>query len=348
MPKVYYGFLQERTGSPYWESNLSANQVIEHTARLGPDYEMIALRSLPVAHARNAHCQYFMAQNGNGDGDDVLVMMDVDHIYPPDIVPKLAAHPPARGVVCGLAVARGETPFVCFFGANDKGNMTAMSAWQQGEIAEGWVGGTGAIAIKRWVLWALYDRAPSWFRYIYGGYEFEPTDEMDFGYACHRRGIKHYCDTNIWIPHVSVEFRTPDDWHAYVQAHPEVRDVYREGRAKPPFGEAHPQTEAPKSTEGPFGSEKVDLPREEKRAGVVIGSPIAPGFGDYRGSLEWVDREAKRELSELKAREEEKAWEETAAQALRPTSSSSDGTKTTSPDAASEASSTTLPPTPIA
>lgn len=227
VPRTYYGILQERTGSPYWESNNSVYRLIEYHARL-KGFHLVTLRALPVAHARNAYCQQFYYHTKDPDPMDTLVMCDADHTMPKDLVQRLAAH--TKGVVGALAVARGEVPFICFFGKNANGNMTNMSEWEDGELAEGLISGSGAIAIKRWVLQALSDRAPSWFRYIYGGYDFEPTDEMDFGYACMRIGIPHFCDTSLWIPHATVEFATPDDWRAYVKAHPEVRDALREGK----------------------------------------------------------------------------------------------------------------------
>ncbi len=221
MEKTFYIVLQERTGSATWECNNSVQEMIVHTARL-PGFHLMTNRSLPVAHARNAACQAFMGDVKDPDPWDTLVMIDADHVVPPNLVEKLSRH--RLGVVAALAVARGsDRNFVCFFGRASNGEMRPLLEWEDGELVEGMVAGTGAIAIKRWVLWALHDRAPSWFRYIYGGFDLEPTDEMDFGYACHERGIHHYCDTSLWIPHASVRLATPEDWRRYVREHPHVR-----------------------------------------------------------------------------------------------------------------------------
>ena len=91
--------------------------------------------------------------------DDTLVMLDADHVYQKDIVERLAAH--KEGVVGALATSRGETPFICAFGRGADGEIYDMSEWADGELAMCVVVGSGAIAIKRWVLYRLQECAPS-------------------------------------------------------------------------------------------------------------------------------------------------------------------------------------------
>jgi hypothetical protein len=218
--------LKERHGVSSEESLDSLLAITEYTARL-PDFHRLNLRSLPVAHARNAACQAFWeTKEINGkpfetSANDTLVMLDDDHVMQKDIIEKLAAHP--EGVVGALATSRGEIPFLCAFGRGADGQIYNLTGWEEGELAECVVVGSGAIAIKRWVLWALQDRGPSWFRYEYGGYRFEPTDEMSFGYACAARGIHHYVDTKLWIPHITTAYTTPLEWKAWLADHPDVR-----------------------------------------------------------------------------------------------------------------------------
>ena len=221
MSKTYWTMLKERHGSAYAEGFDSAMRIMEYTARL-KDYHYVTTRPLPVAHARNAACQFFMEQEVYPKNpDDTLVMLDADHVMEADLVEKLAAH--KEGVVGALATSRGETPFLCFFGRGTDGEIYNMSEWEEGEFVKGVVVGSGAIAIKRWVFYRLQHCSPSWFRYIYGGYKFEATEEMYFGYECAKAGIAHYCDTKLWIPHCTTAYTTPDEWKAWFKDHPEIR-----------------------------------------------------------------------------------------------------------------------------
>jgi hypothetical protein len=226
MPKVFWTMLKERHGVAYAESLDSLLNITEHNARL-KDFHRLTIRPLPVAHARNAACQAFWetteiaGKEFEQSPEDTLVMLDCDHVMQADIVEKLAAH--KKGVVGALATSRGETPFICFFGRREDGNIYNLSEWEDGELAEGVVVGSGALAIKRWVLYRLMHMQPSWFRYTYGGYRFEATEEMIFGYECDKAGIPHYCDTSLWIPHCTTAYTTPDEWRAWFKDHPETR-----------------------------------------------------------------------------------------------------------------------------
>lgn len=226
MSRVFWTMLKERHGVAYAESLDSLLAITEHNARLDGYHRWIS-RPLPVAHARNAACQAFMevkAVQGSPieqSPDDTLVMLDCDHVMQPDIVERLAAH--KEGVVGALATSRGEVPFLCFFGRGPDGGIYNMSEWKDGELAEGVIIGSGAIAIKRWVLYRLQHCQPSWFRYQYGGYRFEATEEMYFGYECARAGIPHYCDTNLWIPHITTAYTTPAEWREWLKDNPGIR-----------------------------------------------------------------------------------------------------------------------------
>lgn len=227
MSKVFWRILPERTGASNVETFEVAQNIAEHCGRL-KDYHRLKLdRHLPPAHARNAACQAFMEVEEIGgkkvqqSPDDTLVMLDCDHLMQEDIVPKLAAH--TVGVVGALATSRGDVPFICAFGYGKDGSVYNLSEWEDGELAECMVVGSGAIAIKRWVFYRLQHCQPSWFRYQYGGYRFESTEEMYFGYECAKAGISHYVDTSIWIPHLTSAYTTPDEWRAYYRDHPEVK-----------------------------------------------------------------------------------------------------------------------------
>ncbi len=220
MSKVFWAMLTERNGVSYSESFECLADIVAHNARLKDYYRMVG-KPNPIAHARNAACQTFMA--ASKDPQDTLVMLDVDHIMQVDLVQRLAAHD--KGVVGALATTRGQMPFVCVFKRMPDGQYNQMTEWDEGELVEATIVGTGAIAIKRWVLEKLAHCAPSWFRYQYAGYPFEATEDMYFGYECEKAGISHWCDTSLWIPHCVVAYTTPQEWLDYIKDHPEVAQV---------------------------------------------------------------------------------------------------------------------------
>ncbi len=222
---VYYAILKERQGAANELSFDSILNVVEHNAAQG--YERIAVPYMAPAHARNAICQAFLARSNDHEdqrssSEDVLVMMDADHLYPRNVVERLASH--RVGVVGALATAKGDVPFTCFFKRDAHGDLCNLTEWEDGELVQGTVVGTGCIAIKRWVLAkALKHCAPSWFRYLYGGFNYEPSEDMYFGYECEKAGIPHYCDTSLWIPHLTFVFTDASSWKEYLADHPEAR-----------------------------------------------------------------------------------------------------------------------------
>jgi len=222
MGNTYWAIMKERHGAAYEESFDALADVIEYTARLRGFFRMVE-KTLPVAHARNRYAQMFMRETPNPQPDDTFVMLDVDHAMSRDIVEKLAAH--EVGVVGALATSRGtHKPFTPFFKRGADGVLYALTEWADGEFIEGTIIGTGAIAIKRWVLEKLNHCAPSWFRYEYRGKDYEATEDMYFAYECEKAGISHWCDTNLWIPHCTVMYTTPAEWREYLQDHPEAKN----------------------------------------------------------------------------------------------------------------------------
>lgn len=221
MPKTYWAIMKERHGAAYEEAFDALADIIEHTARLNGFHRMV-MQTLPVAHARNAYCQEFFYRTPDPDPNDTLIMLDADHHMPRHIVEKLASH--NEGVVGAMATSRAETPFIPFWKRGEDGVLYSVTDWEDGEFVEGTIIGTGAIAIKRWVLEKLKHCAPSWFRYQYAGKAYEATEDMYFAYECEKLGIAHWCDTSLWIPHCTVAFTTPAEWREYIKDNPQVRN----------------------------------------------------------------------------------------------------------------------------
>lgn len=216
--RVFWGVLMERTLNCHAVSRLLDISFIAGVKR----YERIDLPYMRTDMARNRMAQSFMEETTNPN--DVLIMLDGDHVHPFDIVPRLANHEPELGVVGALYFRRGE-PFDPLFFKRIDGRLRNPAEWERGMIYECDAVGTGAIAIRRWVFEKLTKQGMGypWFQYTYpDDKEFNMTEDIFFAGLCEKAGISHFCNTSIITPHLGVRFIDEQDWTAYQAAHPDV------------------------------------------------------------------------------------------------------------------------------
>ena len=132
-----------------------------------------------------------------------LIMLDIDHIHPVDIVQRLMAtftKYPEIQVVGGLNFRRGEPYDPCAFLQGDDGLYYPMYQWPKG-LVEVDALGTGCIAIAREVFELI---PPPWF---YNDYtkvmqDIWPGEDIGFAEKCREYGIKQFVDTTITSPHL--------------------------------------------------------------------------------------------------------------------------------------------------
>jgi len=185
------------------------------------NFERIDLGYMRTELARNSFIQVFMQHCK--DPNDVLVMLDADHLHPPNIVDRLASAPPQVGVVGALAYKRGDKFDPCFYFADENGGLHAPMVWDEGKVYECSAVGTGAIAIKRWVFEQLKESGwgQPFFRYEYPTEPGEamPSEDIVFARACMRAGIKHHCDTGTVTPHLRMTTVEGHEWAEFVKEH---------------------------------------------------------------------------------------------------------------------------------
>ena len=159
---------------------------------------------------------------------DTLVMLDVDHDHPANIITRLVAHD--VGVVAPLMFRRGEPYEACAFRAGGSptgsgSDIHHLATFPPGLYEMAQVG-TGAIAIQRWVFDELDRRGlgPWYFRYDYRlgpqGELHMPSEDMHFGELCRKAGIKHYVDLSFESPHVTLGFVDKQTHLDYWADHP--------------------------------------------------------------------------------------------------------------------------------
>jgi hypothetical protein len=158
------------------------------------------------------------------DDDDVLVMLDNDHIHPKNIVAHLAEKCDAEHEVVGALMFRRSLPHdPCFYTLDDEGKSKDVALSFDGKsLVKCDIVGTGAIAIRRSAFRKLAEAGFDWpwFRFIYQpGLEnkIQRSEDWNFGLECKRVGIPHWCDMSIMSPHIGTNLIGPNEWLAVVQ-----------------------------------------------------------------------------------------------------------------------------------
>jgi hypothetical protein len=141
-----------------------------------------------------------------------LVMLDADHVHPPDVVKNLLRWADkdrdAYQVVGGLNYRRGEPYEACAFLRDERGIYYTYDDWPAGlhQVA---VVGTGCICIDRRVFETI---PPPWFCYEYpqastddGSFNW-PAEDTYFAHQCEKYGIAQWVDTTITSPHARTVY----------------------------------------------------------------------------------------------------------------------------------------------
>lgn len=150
-----------------------------------------------------------------------LLMLDTDHIHPPDIVQRLARwvfQYPDVWVVGGLNFRRTPPYDPLAFGEQDDGLYYSPSEWPEGLVKVDAIA-TCAILIDR----RVFEKGdPPYFYYDYsmakeGKY---PSEDMGFAKWCKAHNVQQYCDTTTTSPHLTdmlVDADTFRQFHAMQQ-----------------------------------------------------------------------------------------------------------------------------------
>lgn len=155
-----------------------------------------------------------------------LLMLDMDHQHPDDIVERLVRwwlKDPEKLVIAGLNFRRNEPydPLVWFKGPD--GQMYHAVDWPDG-LLQCYTVGTGAMLVHR----SVFERIPGpWFCNDYSQapeMDAWPGEDIGFCKLCDQAGIKVWCDTTATSPHLSQTAVGQDTYRAYVAAYPELAE----------------------------------------------------------------------------------------------------------------------------
>jgi hypothetical protein len=162
---------------------------------------------------RQGVCEVFLKQSSNPT--DTLVMLDIDHEHPANIIRALVDR--NVPVVVPLMFRRGEPYQVCAFRADELGTLHHLATFPPGLHRMDAVGG-GALAIQRRALLQLREAGHEWFfKYDYNPGLQSPSEDLYFSKICREAGVEMYVDTTIETPHITlglIDRKTHDDYSA--------------------------------------------------------------------------------------------------------------------------------------
>ena len=219
--QVYWAFLPERC-----IYDKSFNAALRCAYRAGmmrastPNlYKPFIIEYERTDTARQRLAMQFYAETSNPD--DTLVMLDIDHDHPPDIISRLASHDVP--IVVPLMFRRGEPHECCAFrrGADGELHHVVTKNLPPG-LHEMHAVGTGAIAIQRRVFTALLEAGHKWFfNYTYFDDMRAPSEDLMFCEKVNALGIKMYLDATIETPHLVLNIIDRESHELYMLDNPE-------------------------------------------------------------------------------------------------------------------------------
>ena len=213
-PRILTGVLQERAMS--------------HASYVFYDFWDIAMQGVPIIRmpyirtelARNKMAiQLLLSEYTH------LLMLDIDHRHPKEIIQRLSRwvlQMPEVQVVGGLNFRRGEPfdPCCGFWTGDDYGSIERPAEWDKGLMQVDLLG-TGSILIAREVFELI---PPPWFAFDYSlvWKDKWPGEDIYFSKLCDEYGVKKYVDTTCTSPHMTVAMITEDTFKNELKKSKEV------------------------------------------------------------------------------------------------------------------------------
>jgi len=153
-----------------------------------------------------------------------LLMLDIDHVHPPDIIQRLArwvlSDPKQFQVVGGLNFRRSEPYDPCAYKKGDDGTMWTIEWNEDTTLMEVDRLGTGSILIAREVFETI---PPPWFTndYSQAWRDAWPGEDIGFSKLCNQAGIKLWVDCTVTSPHITPALIDNHNWEHWRERNPD-------------------------------------------------------------------------------------------------------------------------------
>ena len=164
--------------------------------------------------ARNLYC-YHLLDNPKFTH---IVMLDMDHKHPVDIVYRLCAsvaEDPERAVVSALTYRRGVPYEPIAWRKGEDGAFEAVTEWKPGEVIEIDQCSPACTIMSREIFEEI---DPPWFAYTYHPEKmFFPSEDIYFSRLCREHGFKQFVDTRVESVHLGTAFINEDTFRGYMK-----------------------------------------------------------------------------------------------------------------------------------
>jgi hypothetical protein len=186
-------------------------------------WAIVDLPSCGVAVARDLFAVHLLAHPEFTH----TVMLDQDHIHPPDIVHRLAKHVQAdrsKWIIGGLHHRRGRPYDAMGYWLDETGHYYTVPREKWGtELREVDAMATASVIFAR----ECFEKfGPTWFGYTYENAQrgMYSSDDICFSRRAQAAGVKMWVDPTIWSPHLQLDGVGPEHFERWLQEHPEEID----------------------------------------------------------------------------------------------------------------------------
>ena len=186
----------------------------------GVVFEFFNHTRAPIHMARQAICDFALDK-----GYDVLVMIDDDAVFPPDLIRRMLSH--QKDIVTALAYQRRPPHLPCIFEIGTDGLMGApMMGTENTGLRKVDCSGFHCSMIRTSVIKQLRDGTKDadgkvvvpGTRIYWGGFDNKLGEDFAFSVNCKKMGIQIYCDTDLVSGHIGdsivVDAQYVRDYHA--------------------------------------------------------------------------------------------------------------------------------------
>lgn len=169
------------------------------------------LKRAPIHMARQLACDY-----ATDNGYDVLIQVDDDATFPPDMVRRLLSH--NKEVVCALAYQRKPPYGTCVFALGDNERGAALEGIENTGLRQFDVSGFHVSAVRTSVIKKMRDAG---IRQYFGGFENKLGEDFAFCLNMKKVGVPLHVDTNFIAGHIGDGVIVDERY----------KQLYREGKA---------------------------------------------------------------------------------------------------------------------
>lgn len=161
----------------------------------GYGFSYLQVCRAPIQMARQLAMDYALDNNA-----DVVIQLDDDATFPPDIIRRLLAH--QKEIVTTIAYQRKPPHHACIFELGEDGMFGApLNGWEHTGLRKVDVSGFHCSATRTSVIRKMREAG---IKQYFGGFDNKVGEDFAFSLNCKKIGIPIYCDTELISGHIGA------------------------------------------------------------------------------------------------------------------------------------------------